>query len=108
MKHYPLNIFGSGDDEGFVAEVPDLPGCSAWGETEARAASAAQRAIVAWIEAAKAARREIPRPSVAEPVDQFSGKFLVRMPKTLHARLSREARQQGVSLNQYAVFKLAR
>lgn len=32
MNRYPLNLFWSDADEGFIAEVPDLPGCSAWGD----------------------------------------------------------------------------
>ena len=107
MSHYPLEIFWSEEDEGFIAEVPDLPGCSAWGKIEADAARAAQRAVVAWIEAADAARRDIPPPSVIEPVTSYSGKFLVRVPRTLHARLARRAREEGVSLNQYVLHRLS-
>lgn len=47
MSHYPLNIFWLAEDEGFIAEVPDLPGCSAWGKTEADAVREAQHAIAA-------------------------------------------------------------
>lgn len=107
MNRYPLNLFWSDEDEGFIAEVPDLPGCSAWGETEADAAREAQDAIAAWLQAAEAAGRAIPKPSIAAPVSRYSGKFLVRVPRSLHARLAREAEQQGVSLNQWAATKLA-
>ena len=65
MTRYPLEIFWSDEDKGFIAEAPDLPGCSAWGATEDKAAREAQRAIAAWLEAARAAGREIPTPSVA-------------------------------------------
>ena len=100
MTRYPLEIFWSEEDKGFIAEAPDLPGCSAWGATEANAAREAQRAIAAWLEAANAAGREIPKPSVAEPLDRYSGKFIVRVPRTVHARLARKAKQEGASLNQ--------
>ena len=108
MTHYPLEIFWSEEDEGFIAEAPDLPGCSAWGATEANAAREAQRAIAAWIEAARAAKREIPEPSVTEPLDRYSGKFIVRVPRSVHARLSRKAKQEGVSLNQLVASVLSR
>lgn len=108
MTHYSLEIFWSEEDEGFIAEAPDLPGCSAWGATEANAAREAQRAIVAWLEAAQAAGREIPQPSVTEPLARFSGKFLVRVPRSVHARLSRKAKQEGVSLNQLVASVLSR
>jgi antitoxin HicB len=107
MNRYPLNIFWSAEDKGFIAEAPDLPGCSAWGKTEAEAAREAQDAIAAWLQAARAAKRTIPKASVAAPVSGYSGKFLVRVPRSLHARLAREAEQQGVSLNQWAASKLA-
>src|SRR5439155_16904689 len=61
MTRYPLEIFWSEEDKGFIAEAPDLPGCSAWGATEANAAREAQRAIDAWLEAARRAGREIPK-----------------------------------------------
>ena len=108
MTRYPLEIFWSEEDKGFIAEVPDLPGCSAWGATEANAAREAQRAIAAWLEAAKGAGREIPKPSVAEPLDRYSGKFIVRVPRTVHARLARKAKQEGVSLNQLIASVLSR
>ncbi len=107
MNCYPLNIFWSAEDKGFIAEVPDLPGCAAWGANEAEASRAAKHAIAAWLKAARAAGRDIPKPTVAEPVAQYSGKFLVRVPRSLHARLAREAQQQGVNLNQWAANKLA-
>jgi len=100
MTRYPLEIFWSEEDKGFIAEAPDLPGCSAWGATEAKAARAAQRAIAAWLETARAAGREIPEPSVTEPLDRYRGKFVVRVLRTLHARLARKAKQEGVLLNQ--------
>ena len=73
MNRYPLSIFWSAEDKGFIAEVPDLPGCSAWGETEAEAARETQHAIAAWLRAAKAAKRTIPKASVAAPVSSYSG-----------------------------------
>ena len=65
MTRYPLKIFWSEEDKGFIATVPDLPGCSVWGASEADAAHQAPRAIAAWLEAARAAGREIPAPSVS-------------------------------------------
>jgi predicted RNase H-like HicB family nuclease len=106
-SHYPLDIFWSDEDAGFIAEVRDLPGCSAWGATETAAVREARDAIASWIQAAKATGRAIPAPTVGEPVDRFSGKFLVRVPKSLHARLARDASKEGVSLNQYVLTRLA-
>lgn len=107
MNHYPLEIFWSEEDQGFIAEVPDLPGCSAFGDTEAEAAAEARDAIAAWIAAARAAGRGVPAASPAEPVEHYSGKFMVRVPRSLHARLVRQAKAEGVSLNQYVACRLA-
>ncbi|MHB1945351.1 MAG: toxin-antitoxin system HicB family antitoxin [Metallibacterium sp.] len=107
MNRYPLEIFWSAEDAGFIAEAPDLPGCSAWGKTETAAARAAQRAISAWIEAAQGAKREIPEPSTLAPLANYSGRFVVRVPRSLHAQLARHARQEGISLNQYVLHRLS-
>jgi len=107
QPRYPLNIFWSAEDEGFIAEVPDLPGCSAWGATEADAAHEAQDAIAAWLQAAQAAGKAVPAPHEVLPLQGYSGKFLVRLPRSLHAKLARRAAQEGVSLNQYLTGVLA-
>lgn len=101
MGRYPLEVFWSDEDEGFIAEAPDLPGCSAFGTDEAEAVREAQDAIASWIEAAKADGREIPPPSTPEPLQAYSGKFVVRVGRQLHARLARKAQTDGLSLNQY-------
>lgn len=108
MNRYPLEIFWSSECQGFIAEAPDLPGCSASGATEAEAAAAAQQAVAAWVEAARAAGRAVPAPREVLPLHRYSGKFLVRVPRSLHARLARQAAAQGVSLNQYVAGVLAR
>ncbi|MNH44296.1 HicB family protein [compost metagenome] len=46
---------------------------------------------------------------ISEPVDhKYSGKFNVRVPKTLRKQLAQEAEEEGVSLNQYVVYKLSK
>ena len=105
--HYPLSIFYSAEDEGFIAEAPDLPGCSAWGATEADAAREAHDAISAWLQAAQAAGKAAPVPHATQPLQAYSGKFLVRLPRSLHARLARRAAAEGVSLNQFLTGVLA-
>jgi antitoxin HicB len=107
MNHYPISIFWSEEDAGFIAEAPDLPGCSAWGATESDAARELQDAIAAWVQAAQAAGKTVPVPQVVQPLEAYSGKFLVRVPRSLHARLARRAAQEGVSLNQFLTGVLA-
>jgi len=62
MYRYTIEIFYSEEDEGYIAIVPELPGCSAFGETEEEALREIKTAIELWIEAAKKEGREIPKP----------------------------------------------
>jgi len=101
---YPIEVFWNDEDEAYIAVVPDLPGCSAVGDSEEEALNEAQDAMAAWLQAAKKAGREIPSPSID---NNFSGKFVIRVPKRLHASLTRKAKMQGVSLNQYVLFLLS-
>ena len=52
MKDYRINIFYSDEDGGFVADIPDLDACSAFGATSEEALREVERAKMAWIEAA--------------------------------------------------------
>ncbi|MEK7815470.1 MAG: type II toxin-antitoxin system HicB family antitoxin [Pseudomonadota bacterium] len=62
MKEYHINIFYSEEDGGFIADIPDLEACSAFGATREDALREVERAKVAWIEAAKEAGKPIPPP----------------------------------------------
>jgi antitoxin HicB len=106
-SRYPAQVFSNEDDKGFIAVAPDLPGCSALGQTQQEALYELQDAIQAWIEAAQAAGNLIPPPSASASDLHHSGKVLLRMPRRLHAQLARAARQEGVSLNQYIVYLLS-
>ncbi|WP_333878070.1 type II toxin-antitoxin system HicB family antitoxin [Methylobacter sp.] len=63
MNKYTIEIFWSDDDNGYIAVVPDLPGCNAFGETPEEAAHEIQDAIEAWIEACNASGENVPEPS---------------------------------------------
>jgi len=63
MPHkYDLVVFWSADDDTFVVEVPDLPGCMAHGVTPAEAFNHAEQAIDLWIETARDLGRAVPQP----------------------------------------------
>lgn len=104
---YAVECFWSDDDEGYIAVAPDLPGCSAFGDTREVAMSEIHDAIASWIEAARAVGNVVPEPSTRKQVNQFSGKVLLRMPRDLHRDLSNSALDQGVSLNSYICFSLS-
>lgn len=79
---------------GWLLSFPDLPGCMSDGETPEEAIANGRDALETWIKAMEEAGREIPKPE-----ELPSGKFVARVPRSLHARLSARARQEGVSMN---------
>ena len=63
MKDYHINIFFSEEDEGYIADIPDLPMCSAFGDTPAMALAEVEVAKRLWLETARAEKKPIPEPS---------------------------------------------
>ncbi|HTY65491.1 MAG TPA: type II toxin-antitoxin system HicB family antitoxin [Alphaproteobacteria bacterium] len=92
------------DGGGFLVEFPDLPGCIADGHTAEEALINAKEAVEEWIDAAAKMGRPIPEPNSN---DRFSGKWVQRVPKSLHQKLAAEAKREGVSLNSFALTLLA-
>ena len=62
MNDYHINVFYSDEDGGYIAEIPDLDGCSAFGSTPEEAVAEVGRAKEAWLEAARRVGRPIPEP----------------------------------------------
>ena len=94
-----LRELSAEDGGGWLAEIPDLPGCMSDGETPQQAIENLEDAKIAWIETALKRGQDIPLPE--EEVDYYSGKFTLRIPKTLHRELAQAAKKEGVSLNSY-------
>jgi predicted RNase H-like HicB family nuclease len=105
-ERYPAEVFYSDEDEGYIAVARDLPGCSAFGETQEEALAELRHAIEAWQLAAGAAGNLIPDPS-KPTADLPSGKILLRTPRSLHAALIEAAKRESVSLNQHLVAVLS-
>jgi predicted RNase H-like HicB family nuclease len=63
MNEYLIEVFWSAEDRAFVAVVPDLPGCSAVGDSGEEAIRELGDAIAAWIEACRASGEAVPKPS---------------------------------------------
>lgn len=101
---YPVQILAD-PEGGYVALFPDLPGCMTQGETLEEVAAMAEDARRGWIQVEYERGADIPLPSF--PVE-YSGKFNIRIPRSLHRALAVTAEQDGVSLNQYVVSLLSR
>ena len=72
MKDYHINIFYSDDDEGYIADIPDLKNCSAFGTTPKEALEQVLIAQKLWIEEAKNANLDIPRPQYRPVIYQVA------------------------------------
>ncbi len=62
MKDYHINIFFSEEDDGYIADIPDLEACSAFGVSAEEALAEVEQAKSAWIAAAREAGRDVPEP----------------------------------------------
>lgn len=72
MKDYHINIFYSDEDEGYIADIPDLESCSAFGETPEFALKEVEIAKKIWLETAKASDKPIPAPRYRPIIYQFA------------------------------------
>lgn len=72
MKDYHINIFYSEEDEGYIADVPDLKHCSAFGTTPEEALQEVIIAKEAWLKAAKKGRKPIPPPQYRPVIYQVA------------------------------------
>jgi antitoxin HicB len=109
VKYYlglPYTVIVRQDSQGdFVARVDELPGCSAHGKTQPEALEAVDEAKKLWITDCVENGDPVPEPSVDEGLP--SGKWLQRVPRSLHRRLVLQAKREGVSLNQLVTSMLA-
>ncbi len=101
----PYTVEVKHDEDGWFAKVVELPGCMAWGDSFEELGPMIEDAKLGWIEDALENGDPVPEPRGAEG---YSGKVVLRMPKSLHRDLARKAKDEGVSLNQIMVANLAR
>lgn len=101
---YPFNVVAD-EEGGYVVIFPDLPGCMTQVETVDEIPEMVEEARRLWIEAEYEIGRDIPLPSYPE---EYSGRFVVRIPRSLHRTLAESAQREGASLNQYVATLLAR
>ena len=96
MHPYSVTIAWSDEDRGFVASVPEFPNLYAFGDTKAEALAEAEDALQGYIDLYGEEDVPLPEP---QKRSAFSGQLRLRMPTTLHARLSEMAKMEGCSLN---------
>jgi len=106
LKYYmslPYTIAIIAEKRGYFAEIEELPGCMTEGDSIEETFQHIKEAQELWLEEALKIGREVPLP---REIQEYSGKFLVRMPKYLHRKLAEKAKKEGVSLNQLVVILL--
>ena len=101
-RPYRMEVKGD-PQEGYLALAPELPGCITAGATPEEAMQMLRDAMATWLEATIATGEPVPEPDE----NHYSGRMLLRLPKSLHARLARQAARENVSINQLATTMLA-
>jgi antitoxin HicB len=104
---YSTHVFYDEESAGFVAVSPEVPGVSAVGPTRAQALAEFAVVLDLALETYRAEGWPIPDPASAPDPTLPSGEFRVRIPRTLHALLSRRAEAEGVSQNTLVVALIA-
>ena len=103
---YTRLVHEMNDESGhyFYGRILELDGCQSTGDTLEELYESLNEAMEGYIEIKLENNLPVPTPESAE---KYSGKFVVRLPKSLHQRLVIEADKEGISLNQLALYKLA-
>ena len=102
---YRMEIVEDPDEGGYVVSYPDLPGCITCGGTLESAVANALDAKMAWLEAALEDGIEINEP---DSLNDYSGQFKLRIPRSLHRSLAEQSKKEGISMNQYCVYLLSK
>ena len=102
---YRMEVVEDKEEGGYVVSFPELPGCITCGETIEVALKNAEDAKREWLSAALEDGIEILEPNSLE---EYSGQFKLRLPKSLHRTLAEHAKREGISMNQYCLYLLSK
>ena len=102
---YRMEIVPDVEEGGFVASYPELPGCITCADTTRDAMENAVDAKREWIMAELEEGNNIPEPS---SINEYSGQFKLRLPKSLHRQLAEHSKREGISMNQYCLYLLSK
>ena len=102
---YKMEIEQDLDEGGYVVSFPDLPGCITCADTLEKAIELASDAKQEWIATALEDGVDVPLPNSLE---DYSGQFKLRIPRSLHKQLAEHSKREGISMNQYCLYLLSR
>jgi len=107
-SQFSRHVYLAPEEKGFVAVTPEFPHLSAYAETPEAALTELTILIEDALEVHVAEGWPVPEPQLAPPPMELpSGRFVLRLPRTLHARLADQARLEGVSINTLAIMLIA-
>ena len=102
---YRMEVIPDTAEGGFVVRFPELPGCLTCADTLEEAVRNAADCKKEWLTAAMEDGIDIPEPASE---DEYSGQFKLRIPKSLHKSLAEHSKAEGISMNQYCLYLLAK
>ena len=102
---YRIEVIKEQEGSGYVFHCPELPGCITCAETVAEGMEMLEDAKKCWFTACLEDGVPIPEPAQLE---DYSGQFKLRLPKSLHKQLAQRSSEEGVSMNQYCVYLLSK
>lgn len=103
--NYRLEVQRDETEGGYVMSFPELPGCISCAESQEEVLRLAEDAKREWMIAAMEEGIEIPVP---KGIESYPNTFKLRLPKSLYAELTNQARREGISMNQYCLYLLSR
>ncbi len=101
---YRMEIDEDPNEGGYVASFPDLTGCITFADTLEELMKQVDDAKRTWFEDMRKRNMPIPEP---KNLEEYSGCFKLRMPKSLHKELAERSKEEGISMNQYCIFLLS-
>ncbi len=102
--NYRVEYLREEEGTGYVLHCPELSGCVTCAETIEEGIKMLEDAKKEWFMACIEDGIEIPEPT---SIEEYSGQFKIRMPKSLHKELAERSKREGISMNQYCVYLLS-
>ena len=102
--NYKVEVFKDKEDGSYALRCPELRGCITCADTIEKGFEMIEDAKKAWFEACIEGNIPIPEP---DNLEDYSGQFKLRIPKSLHRTLAEKSRQEGISMNQYCMYLLS-
>lgn len=102
--NYKIEVVADKQEGGYVLSCPELKGCITCAETIQEGIVQIEDAKKSWFTACLEDGITIPEPI---DIEEYSGQFKLRMPKSLHKELAERSKQEGISMNQYCVYLLS-